>query len=247
MPTSSDQNEELSAIAARYERRRAHGLGARYDPLEPATCMMLQERERALVRWLRTCGLGHPQHLHLLEVGCGDGSNLLQLLRLGFRPVHLVGNELLQDRAEAARDRLPAAVRILQGNAVDLPLPPASFDVVFQSTVFTSILDLRLQQRLADRMWSLVRPGGGVLWYDFVYDNPGNPDVRGVRVARIRQLFPQSRPTIRRVTLAPPLARLVTRVSPVLYTVCNGVPWLRTHVLCWLPKPNDTGRGEDRT
>ncbi len=25
---------------------------------------------------------------------------------------------------------------------------------------------------LLDRMWRWVKPGGGVLWYDFTFDNP---------------------------------------------------------------------------
>ena len=29
-------------------------------------------------------------------------------------------------------------------------------------------------------MWAAVKPGGGVLWYDFTVDNPRNADVRGV-------------------------------------------------------------------
>jgi hypothetical protein len=40
----------------------------------------------------------------------------------------------------------------------------------------------------------------------------------------------------RRVTLAPPLARTVTRVHPALYGWFNALPILRTHVLCWLGK-----------
>ena len=46
--------------------------------------------------------------------------------------------------------------------------------------VFPSILDDSFQQKLADRMWALTKPGGGILWYDFIYNNPRNPDVRGV-------------------------------------------------------------------
>jgi hypothetical protein len=77
-----------------------------------------------------------------------------------------------------------------------------------------------------------------VLWYDFTVDNPRNPDVRGVPVGRIRELFPQGRLTYRRVTLAPPVARAVCRAHPVLYPVLNALPWLRTHVLAWIEKPN---------
>jgi len=82
-----------------------------------------------------------------------------------------------------------------------------------------------------------VKPGGGVLWYDFTVDNPRNRDVRGVPEARLRQLFPQSQARVQRLTLAPPLARAVVRVHPALYTVFNVLPALRTHVLAWIAKP----------
>jgi hypothetical protein len=108
--------------------------------------------------------------------------------------------------------------------------------VVLQSLVFSSILDDAFQAALARRMWQLVRPGGGVLWYDFVYDNPANPDVRGVPVRRVRELFPEAAIVIRRVTLAPPISRRVCRIHPAAYGVFNALPFLRTHVLCWLSK-----------
>jgi hypothetical protein len=53
----------------------------------------------------------------------------------------------------------------------------------------------------------------------------------------VRALFPHGMVQFRRVTLAPPLARGVTRVHPALYTVFNLVPLLRTHVLAWIAKP----------
>ncbi len=108
---------------------------------------------------------------------------------------------------------------------------------MLQSTVFTSLLDDGFQQRLADTMWRWVKPGGAVLWYDFTVNNPRNPDVRGVPLARVRQLFPQGRIDARRVTLAPPLARAVCRIHSSLYGVLNTVPWLRSHLLAWVGKP----------
>jgi hypothetical protein len=53
----------------------------------------------------------------------------------------------------------------------------------------------------------------------------------------VRALFPQGRITRRRVTLAPPIARAVVRLHPGLYTVCNALPLLRTHLLAWIEKP----------
>ena len=86
-------------------------------------------------------------------------------------------------------------------------------------------------------MWRWTKPGGAVLWYDFTVNNPRNPDVRGVPLARVRELFPHGRITTRRVTLAPPISRLVCRVHPAAYGLFNALPWLRTHVLCWIAKP----------
>ena len=107
--------------------------------------------------------------------------------------------------------------------------------------MFSSLLDDAFQQHLADAMWRWVVPGGGVLWYDFVYNNPRNRDVRGVPLARIRQLFPQARIHCRKVTLAPPIARALCRLHPALYPVFNALPLLRTHVLVWLEKPGGAG------
>ena len=81
-----------------------------------------------------------------------------------------------------------------------------------------------------------MKPGGGVLWYDFTVDNPRNPDVRGVPLRRVCALFPQAQLRARRITLAPPIARAAARLHPALYTLLSLVPGLRTHLLCWIPK-----------
>ncbi len=75
-----------------------------------------------------------------------------------------------------------------------------------------------------------------MLWYDFVVNNPRNRDVRGVPLDRVRALFPHGQLQSRRLTLAPPIARAVTRLHPSLYTLFNTVPALRTHRLCWIAK-----------
>ena len=90
---------------------------------------------------------------------------------------------------------------------------------------------------LAQAVWRWGRPDGGVLWSDFTVDNPRNADVRGVPVARIRELFPAGQLRWQRVTLAPPLARALCRLHPLLYPVFNALPLLRTHVLAWIEKP----------
>lgn len=223
----------LERIRAAYERRSAV-----YSPLDPWVCMARQEKERALVGWLRGNGLGPADSLRLVELGCGNGGNLLDFLRLGFAPERLAGVDLIESRVAAARRILPPAVTLHCGDASAAALPDGSFDVVYQSMMCSSILDEGLLAAVVGRMWSLAKPGGGVLWYDFTVDNPRNPDVHGLPMRRVRELFPQSgTPRLWRLTLAPPLARRVTRMHAALYTVFNALPLLRTHVLCWFPKP----------
>lgn len=231
------QDRELQAIAQRYARRdeRLAGLD-RYSLLRPEVWQMLHERQREMLRLLARRA-GQPADWTLAEVGCGAGGNLMDMLRLGLMPEHLTGIELLPERLAAAQAALPERVRLLSGDASRAGIPPASQDLVLQSTVFSSILDDGLQQRLAQAMWGWLKPGGAVIWYDFIVDNPRNPDVRGVPLKRVRQLFPEARLTCRRVTLVPPLARAVCRLHPAAYTLFNSIPWLRSHVLVLIEKP----------
>ena len=228
---------ETDALRERYARRPAAGADPRYQMLNPAVWQTVQERQRAMLRLLAQVAPRDLSQLTLLEVGCGSGGNLLELLRMGFDAGKLAGIELLEERHAQARHALPAVLQLTLGDAAEAAVAPASVDIVLQSTVFSSLLADAFQQQLADAMWRWVKPGGGVLWYDFTVNNPRNPDVRGVPLARVRALFPQGHAQSQRVTLAPPIARAVTRVHPGLYPVFNAVPLLRTHLLAWVEKP----------
>jgi len=224
-------SDEPRAVAERYARR---GDGDRYSAARPEVRHWLAERQRALTMLL---GARERAAMNEVEVGCGSGGNLQELLTLGFSAERLQGIELLPERLAQARTLLPAAVRLIEGDASQAAIGPAGQDIVYASTVFSSLLDPAFQQQLADAMWRWLKPGGAVLWYDFTVNNPRNADVRGVPLARVQALFPQGRLTHHRITLAPPLARAVCAMHPALYGVFNALPLLRTHVLAWVEKP----------
>ena len=230
------REDDVAAMAGRYARRAA--LAGLYDPLRPEVMQARHERQRVLAALLRRHARAPLAQLRLLEVGCGAGGNLLELIGLGFEPANLLANELLPERAAAARARLPAAVQVLEGDALALPLPEAGLDLVLQSTVFSSLLDPGFRARLAARLWAWLRPGGAVLWYDFAVNNPRNPDVTGLPLAELRRLFPAASIDARRVTLAPPLARRAAALHPALPALLNTVPLLRTHRMAWIAKPD---------
>lgn len=209
----------------------------RYSLLRPDVWQLVQERQRAIYQGLLARGWHEPAALRLTEVGCGAGGNLLEFLRLGCAPAHLTGCELLPERLQMARERLPAAVVLHGGDATEAPIAAASQDIVAQVTVFSSVLDTAARQHLAQAMWRWLKPGGAVLWYDFTVDNPHNAQVRGMPRRRLAELFPEGRVRAQRLTLAPPIARRVAALHPALYTVFNSVPALRTHLLAWIDKP----------
>lgn len=228
--------EESQAIEARYQRRQLPQIEQRGMAVSS-----LREKDRIFSDWLMASSLGPPENLKLLEIGCGAGSQLRRFLNLGFSPDKIMGCDLLEQRIAQARQRLPEQIKLFQADALKLEIPDQTFDIVFQSTVFSSILSDEYRSALAERMWRLVRPGGGVLWYDFIYNNPSNPDVRGISLSEVKRLFPQTiQWWVRRMTLLPPLARLVDPISPLLYNFLSLFPFLRSHILVWIPKQSGT-------
>ena len=227
---------ETRAVEARYARRDGELDALRYSLYANAAALQAQQqRLRAMARLWRAHGWASLADRTLLEVGCGSGGNLLDLLRLGATPRLLGGIELLPERATAARALLPDGVTVLEGDACVVPVADASQQAVLAFTVFSSLLDPGYRQQFARTLWRWVAPGGGVLVYDLVANNPHNPDVRKLPLDELRELFPRARLHSRRLTLAPPIARrlpagLITPASLLL-------PPLRTHRLTWAVKP----------
>ncbi|MBK9282737.1 MAG: class I SAM-dependent methyltransferase [Sphingobacteriaceae bacterium] len=228
---------ESEEIIRRYERRKLIPEG-RYSPLNASTYMSEQEKERALIKMIKREKLEPLGNKRLLEIGCGTGINLLQLIRLGFQSSNLFANDILAERLMEAKKRLPNQVSFFEGNILNQNFDDEVFDIVFQSMVFSSILDRDFKKKLALKMWNWTKPGGGILWYDFIYNNPRNKDVKGVSLSEINDLFPVQNVNFYRLTLAPPISRILTKVHPILYSVFSSLYFLRTHILCFVKKPS---------
>jgi ubiquinone/menaquinone biosynthesis C-methylase UbiE len=167
----------------------------------------------------------------VLDVGCGEGAVLRDLLRFGARPENLVGVDLLASRLASGR-ALNAGMAFSVADAADLPFPNASFDLLLAFTLLSSIVDVEARGAAASEMLRVLRPGGVLIVYDF-WVNPRNPDVRPLSRAEIRRLFAGCTFNWRRVTLAPPLLRLLA-ASPGGWMACylmEKLPFLCTHFL----------------
>jgi len=85
----SDEREcedpEAIRIADRVRRARSRWEIV-FDPLVPYNFMLETEKNLALVRWIKWAGLAPVADKKLLEVGCGNGPNLLRLMLWVFGP-----------------------------------------------------------------------------------------------------------------------------------------------------------------
>lgn len=224
-----DSNEE-KRIKEAYAQRLAREDGDRYTWMNPATAFHLQRQEQAVLRLLRSNNISSLKHLDILEVGCGGGSELRNFIKYGADPSRLHGVDILEDRIAQGRALSPN-INFYLNNAVELQFADASFDIVCQFVMFTSILDGGVRERIAMEMKRVVRPDGLIIWYDYFISLPWNRDVRGVGRSEIEALFRGWSCQLRKVTLAAPLARLVVPRSTLLAGALERLPFLRSHYL----------------
>jgi len=223
-------SNDLSRLRTEYEDRERRFAGSDvYSPFNRANLFAVQGRQRAIQTALRRHGLISLREARILEMGCGDGGVLAEFLTFGASPQNLFGIDLLPDRLREAQNRLPGSP-IVNADGSCLPFPSASFDLILQFTALSSILDADLRRDIARDMLRLLRPAGLILSYDF-WLNPTNPQTHGLRPTEIRELFPNCRVSIQRITLAPPIARRLAAFSWGLCYFLESLTIFNSHYL----------------
>jgi ubiquinone/menaquinone biosynthesis C-methylase UbiE len=221
---------EIERIKEVYERRKTENKGRLYSYFNEANLFVIHERERALICSLKQLRLTDLSDRRILDIGCGSGGFLREFVKYGARPKNLYGIDLLEERIEKARELNPN-IDFRCGDASNLPYEDHFFDIVMQFTVFTSILDSGMKEKMASEMLRVLKADGTIIWYDYYVNNPWNPDVKGVKKKEIQELFPDCVLSLKRVTLAPPIVRTLLPFSTLLCLILDKVPFLRSHYL----------------
>jgi SAM-dependent methyltransferase len=208
MPEAPD----LTRLRAEYKGRARRLAGQdTYSLFNPVHLFAIQQRQRDVLKLLREEGFFPMDDQPVLEIGCGAGGVLHEYLTFGGSPKSLFGVDLIQERVWEAHSLLPQ-LQLAVADGQDLPFTSQSFNLVLQYTAFSSVLDASVKTRIAQDMLRVLRPGGMIVWYDF-WLNPTNPQAQGISAGEIRRLFPGCSVRLKRVTLAPPIARRLVRVS----------------------------------
>lgn len=226
------KNEEI-AILERYRRRKEQGKVS--SVFTPAYQHALYTMEREYLARLKRYGMTDIQDKKILDVGCGDGGWLRRLVSYGADPANLSGIDLLEERVASARQLSPH-ISVQQCNAENIPFPDRHFDIVMQMVVFTSILDYATKERIAEEMLRVLKDDGVIMWFDFRYNNPWNPDVKGIKKNELLSLFKGCVFDFKSIELAPPITKLLARYSIAACCMLEKIPLLRTHYLTIIRK-----------
>lgn len=204
--------------------------------LDPGNQLIVQERERLLARTFQEHGHRTLSDARVFEAGCGGGYNLRQMVQWGAEPANVAGIELSEERVAYTRERC-AGMRVHHGSAESIPEPDQSFDVSLAFTLFSSIGDEAVAERIAQELFRITRPGGLIVVYDMRRSNPGNGAVHAVDRDDIQRWFPKCRVKTHHLTLAPPVARRMGRFTSFLYGPLVTIPPLRTHSMHVMRRP----------
>jgi ubiquinone/menaquinone biosynthesis C-methylase UbiE len=197
---------------------------------------MINERRRRVRELLADCGVADLGNVRILDVGCGSGAWLRDFLSWGASAANLMGLDLLSERIVRAKELGCEGLTIVCGSAHQLPFADSTFDILVQGTVFSSILNGATRRRVAVELVRVLKIGGFIIWYDFSFNNPFNADVRGITKKELIELFAPCRVEAERITVAPPLARLIAPVFPVAYEAIAATRLLSTHYLAAIHK-----------
>ena len=229
-PEIRSREKELEAVRATYREYARSGRVGLWDASNTGFARALSDQRAELAVHLNASTSASSR---VLDVGCGDGSvaSIASPQKMTW-----FGVDLRPDALAVASEAYPWA-QFIASAADDLPFPDGWFDAALAVVLFSSLPSRTMEADVAAEIGRVLKPGGWLIWYDLRYDNPANPAVHGLSRARLRELFPGWQAELRTLTLLPPLARRLGRLTRVAYPVLHALPVLRSHLVGRLRRP----------
>ncbi len=127
------------------------------------------------------------QRTRVLDAGCGDGRNLMYLLRRGFTCFGIDRDPAAVDRLRTLAAQLAPALppdHFQSGEIDRLPWADASVDAVICSAVLHFALDVSHFERMCAEMWRVIAVDG--MFFARLASNIGIEDLVGAAGRRVR-------------------------------------------------------------
>jgi ubiquinone/menaquinone biosynthesis C-methylase UbiE len=206
----TDAKQIETRYAARFSRRN-------YDVYGDASVFQNQSNERLFLSLMKRYSVFPLRDKLILDVGTGSGFFLRSLLKYGIPSSHLFGVDFWEARIEEGRAIAPC-LPLFCATAEMLPFTDDFFDVVVQSTMFSSILDGERRLKAAREMLRVVKPGGIVVSHDFRIKRPGDSAVCSITAAELHRLFAGAELALLAEGLPPQLVRVL---APRSFLACQ--------------------------
>lgn len=232
--------DDGSTSRAERNRLRAHfepGAVARnHDPGELGNRWLFRDRWDAILGALRSLRDKNGP-LRYVEIGSGTGEGLREVALHGVTRDPIVGLDLVVESLRVSRAVCPGT-RVIWADGAALPFREASFDVVAQVLLLSSVLDGTRRRRVADESMRVLRSGGWIVSLDLRYPQLRPSSRVAVTLAELRVLYPGAEISSTTLGLVPPLARAAASLSIGLCRWLSRLPPLRVYRLAVIRKPD---------
>ncbi len=216
----------------------------------PEVLFQVLAMEAALIRAMRF--VQHtPSAAEVLDVGCGGGADILQLVRMGYDPLKITAIDIQEERVVAAR-RLYPQINFIIADATRMDFEDNRFDLVFESTMFATLPADAERVAIAAEMVRVCKPGGYLFLVDWRTPKLRDPNYKALTGGELRRLFTVGTTTslvaVCGGALVPPVGRfLSSHLSSLYFLVARLFPFLVGQVAYVLRKrePEDSARGQN--
>lgn len=104
--------------------------------------------------------------LKILDLGCGDGKVLRDLLSWKLRPENLYGIDVSHFIIDYARKLSSSEMNFVQGTLDELPFENQQFDIILSRGVLQHIKDEETMNKVSSQIQRILKPEGTMIFYE---------------------------------------------------------------------------------
>lgn len=152
--------------------------------------------ENMLFDTLTHYGYDSLEHVQVLDVACGDGQWLRNVMDRGGSPDRLIGTDIYEPIIEKARQLSDKRIQFLYASPDELPFAHRQFDIIFVFGLFMHVLDEHLRNKIARELLQRLNDNGIVICINRLNGSEDQLEpylaytTRGLGLEEVTDIFP---------------------------------------------------------